>query len=247
VALEIRAPTGTLIEGAGPRLEVPASGRLVVNFDVPLTVAWTARIPGQFPLRGSLRVNPGLTRLRIDERRWSLGLGLVGLSFPEATLSYALRRDFSLRIGVEQYFLGLHLSDRNSTGSTSFWSSLPLLIPSVGAEYSPFPPTSVFHPYVSAAILARLAFLPDGHPYLDPLAAFGSKLRIGCDWGMDRGFRPWLEIGANFYPWADPRGFAAAAGLSGGVAVLGGPGFIPGSTGWALELPLASAGFRVGL
>ena len=247
VTLEIYAPAGTLIDGAGPRRIVPASGRLAIPFDVPLVVAWTARIPGQFPQHGSIDVGSGSARLHIEPRRFSVSLGAVGLSFPEASVAYAVGDHLSLRLGLEQYFLGLHLTSPSNNSPVRFISSLPLLIPYAGVELSSFLPSNPFRIYGTAEALARLAFLPDGKVYIDPVAPVGLKLRLGWDWGLDRAIRLWMEAGANFYLWADPQGFAASAGSSGGSVTFGGTPPFPWVPAWAAELPIGAIGLRIGL
>lgn len=251
ILLEIAAPPGTLFDGAGPRRRIPASGRLELAFDVPLIVAWTAVIPGQYPQSGSLEAKAGRNSLRIGPRPLSLGVGALGLSFPEIELDADIWRHVALRAGLSQYLFGfaLHNLDSNEgSAAPSFSLSLPLLSPYLGLRASLFDPSSNFRPYAAADVFARLAILSGESLYFDPVAPVGLNLGMGFDWGIQRQLRLWMEAGAYLYPWADHLAFLASAGINGGGrAIIGGGPLFPGHPGWAGELPVFAAGIRIGL
>ncbi|HUX38018.1 MAG TPA: hypothetical protein VMV44_08945 [Rectinemataceae bacterium] len=251
ILLEVKAPPGTLFDGAGPRRVLPASGKLELVFDVPLILAWTASMPGQYPVGGSLEVKAGRTLLGIAPRMLSLGLGAVGLSFPEIEIDADIWRHLALRAGLSQYLFGLALHNLDSNAGSaapSFSVSLPLLSPYLGVRASPFEPSADFRPYAAADLFARLALLSATRVYFDPVAPVGLNLGLGFDWGIQRHVRLWMETGAYLYPWAEPLAFLASAGINGGgrAIIEGGPLF-PGHPGWAGELPVFSAGIRIGL
>jgi len=254
IILEVLAPPGTLFDGTGPKRVVPATGRLDIRFSVPASVAWTARVPGRYPTRGFLMMEAGTTVLRIAPHDFSLAVGAVGLSFPEAFVDMAVADHISLRAGFAQYFYGLALRDTSTFSSSSTPSnpgivaSFPLLSPFMGLSWSPFARNRDFRPYASAALFARVAFLSASKPYFDPVAPLGFDLSVGFDWGLGRGIRLWAEAGANLYPWADFRAFLASAGTNGdGRAIFGEGSIFAGNPGWAGELPIAAAGIRIGL
>lgn len=246
-SLELHAPPGTLFDGAGPRRTVPADGRLLIDFDVPLDLEWTATFPGEYPQHGFLRLEGGTKRLVVDRRRLAIVLGLVNFAYPRPMLEVEIDRGFSARMGLGQYLGGLRLASASAGKPVSFISSIPLLEPSVGASYSPFPPATGFRPYLALDVFPRIGLHPDWSPYIDPVAPFGAGLRIGFSWGLSGTLRFAFELGADLYPWTDPVAFVASGGSDGGRSLLAGAALFPGHPGWAVELPVGFAGIRMGL
>ncbi|MBL8965856.1 MAG: hypothetical protein JNG85_02535 [Spirochaetaceae bacterium] len=245
--LALRGPPGTIVTGIGKeRLELPESGELEVGLRAPATYSWKASAPGYASASGVVALFGERVELALELERlrpWALEVGLLNAAFPDLWVSWRFANDrFFLRAGLHQYLGGLSLARESQYYEPSYFVSLRLVQPGLGAGWLLGKPGGALRPYLGVTASARLAFPPLSRLFLDPVAPLCLEPYLGLEWKAAKRVGLFLELGACLYLFGDPLLMAASLAEKDSSRPL----YIHGDFGF-LEFPSFRFGARLRL